>query len=125
MPKAFSNTTHVRQLRRRLRKHPAGHGIRIAACFLDLQLCSLTPSFRPWRNIPTSFIPIDNMKTINGVEVLDTLDEILRPAHTALLVVDVQNDFCHPDGHFAKYGKALGIRRRSSICVRVARFMVK
>ncbi|MBA3478498.1 MAG: isochorismatase family protein, partial [Lautropia sp.] len=48
------------------------------------------------------------MKTINGVEVLDTLDEILRPAHTALLVVDVQNDFCHPDGHFAKYGKVLG-----------------
>ena len=48
------------------------------------------------------------MKTINGVEVRDTLDEILRPAHSALLVVDVQNDFCHPDGHFAKHGKALG-----------------
>ncbi len=48
------------------------------------------------------------MKNINGVEVLDTIDEILRPGHTALLVIDVQNDFCHPEGHFARYGKALG-----------------
>jgi nicotinamidase-related amidase len=48
------------------------------------------------------------MKNINGVEVLDTIDEILRPGHTALLVIDVQNDFCHPEGHFARYGKSLG-----------------
>ncbi len=26
------------------------------------------------------------------------------PAHTALIVVDVQNDFCHPDGAVAKMG---------------------
>ena len=45
------------------------------------------------------------MKTINGVPVCDTLDEIVDPRHTALLVVDVQNDFCHPEGHFARHGK--------------------
>ena len=47
------------------------------------------------------------MRTINGVEVLDTLPELVDPAHTALVVVDLQNDFCHPDGHFARYGKDL------------------
>lgn len=31
---------------------------------------------------------------------LDALD----PRRTALLVVDVQNDFCHPDGYFARFG---------------------
>jgi len=45
------------------------------------------------------------MKTINGVTVLDTLEELVNPTHTALIVVDVQNDFCHSDGHFAKHGK--------------------
>jgi nicotinamidase-related amidase len=28
--------------------------------------------------------------------------EYVDPAHTALLVVDVQNDFCHPDGAFGR-----------------------
>ena len=40
-----------------------------------------------------------------GREFLDTLDELVDPRWTALLVVDVQNDFCHVDGHFAKFGK--------------------
>lgn len=35
-------------------------------------------------------------------EVLDTLEAQLAPAHTALLLVDVQNDFVHPDGTLAK-----------------------
>lgn len=30
-----------------------------------------------------------------------TLEEKLHPAQTALLIVDVQNDFCHPDGFYA------------------------
>ena len=33
-----------------------------------------------------------------------TLEEKLNPRHTAVLVVDVQNDFCHPDGFFALAG---------------------
>lgn len=47
------------------------------------------------------------MKQINDVWVYDTLAELVDPEHTALLIVDVQNDFCHPEGHFARYGKDL------------------
>jgi ureidoacrylate peracid hydrolase len=32
------------------------------------------------------------------------LKEILRPSSTAVMVVDVQNDFCHSDGVFAQTG---------------------
>lgn len=34
-----------------------------------------------------------------------TLEEILKPQNCALLVVDVQNDFCDPEGKFAKWGR--------------------
>lgn len=51
------------------------------------------------------------MKTIAGVDVLDSIEELVDPAHTAVLVVDVQNDFCHPNGHFARYGKDLTTTR--------------
>jgi ureidoacrylate peracid hydrolase len=47
------------------------------------------------------------VKTINGVSVLDTLEELVDPAHTAVVVVDVQNDFCHAEGHFGRHGKNL------------------
>ena len=33
------------------------------------------------------------------VKLLDTLPERIDPAHTAMLVVDVQNDFCAPGGY--------------------------
>lgn len=32
----------------------------------------------------------------------NTLEELVDPAHTAVLVVDMQNDLCHPDGRFAQ-----------------------
>jgi ureidoacrylate peracid hydrolase len=47
------------------------------------------------------------MRHINGIPVLDTLEELVSPAHTAVLCVDVQNDFCHKDGHFARHGKTM------------------
>lgn len=47
------------------------------------------------------------MRVINGVAVRDTLAELVDKRSTALVVIDVQNDFCHADGHFAKYGKDL------------------
>ncbi len=47
------------------------------------------------------------MRDAFGMMVLDTLDELIDPRWTALLVVDVQNDFCHPDGHFARHGRDL------------------
>jgi len=45
------------------------------------------------------------MREISGVQFYDTLEEILQPSHCALLVVDMQNDFCSPDGHFARNAK--------------------
>lgn len=32
------------------------------------------------------------------------LDALVDPAHTALVIVDMQNDFCHPDGVMAQAG---------------------
>lgn len=45
------------------------------------------------------------MKTVNGVRVFSEVSEMLDPTHTALLVVDVQNDGCLPEGWFAQHGK--------------------
>ena len=45
------------------------------------------------------------MKTILGREVLDTLEELVDPRWTAVLAIDIQNDFCMPQGHFHRYGK--------------------
>ena len=41
---------------------------------------------------------------ISHVEPLAELDQKLRPAHTALIVIDVQNDFCADDGVMAIEG---------------------
>lgn len=45
------------------------------------------------------------MRDAHGMMVLDTLAELIDPRWTAILAVDIQNDFCHPDGHFARHGK--------------------
>lgn len=45
------------------------------------------------------------MRTVGEVTLLDTVEEILMPGHTALLVVDVQNDGCLPSGWFAQQGR--------------------
>lgn len=39
--------------------------------------------------------------------MLRTLAEKVAPGHTALLIVDVQNDFCAPDGAFGRLGRDL------------------
>jgi nicotinamidase-related amidase len=44
------------------------------------------------------------MREVNGVAVRDSLAEVVAPP-VAVVVVDVQNDFCHPEGHFARHGK--------------------
>lgn len=48
------------------------------------------------------------MRTINGISVLDSLEEFVDPRHAALVIVDMQNDFCHPDGLYAQCGKDIG-----------------
>ena len=45
------------------------------------------------------------MRDVSGTMVRDSLSELVAAETTALLVVDVQNDFCHDDGHFARHGK--------------------
>jgi len=45
------------------------------------------------------------MKIILNRQVLDALPELVDPRHAAVVVIDIQNDFCSPKGHFARYGK--------------------
>ena len=40
------------------------------------------------------------MITALGKEVFSSLEEVADPKHTALVVIDVQNDFCSPKGLF-------------------------
>jgi nicotinamidase-related amidase len=49
------------------------------------------------------------MLKVHGREVLETLAEIADPAHTALLIIDVQHDFCSPDGLYGSLGKDLAM----------------
>lgn len=44
------------------------------------------------------------MRTVGNRTYYDTLDEMVAPRHSALLVVDMQNDFTHPDGYYARRG---------------------
>jgi ureidoacrylate peracid hydrolase len=44
-------------------------------------------------------------RRIAHVAPLTTLAEKVRPSHTALVVIDVQNDFCADDGFVAKGGR--------------------
>ena len=39
-----------------------------------------------------------------GKEIPESLEETDHPSRTALVVVDLQNDFAHPDGYFGKGG---------------------
>ncbi len=44
------------------------------------------------------------MEIIAGKQVFTTPEEILDPSHTALIVVDMQNDFCAPGGLWHSLG---------------------
>lgn len=61
------------------------------------------------------------MKRIGGTAFFDRLEEIVDPSHSALLVVDMQNDFCDAAGHFARAGRDVG--RISAIVPETARFV--
>ena len=45
------------------------------------------------------------MRVIYGKEVFETLEEVVDPKHTALILVDMQNDFCIPGGDFEHTGE--------------------
>ena len=61
------------------------------------------------------------MKIVNGVAVFSDLGEIVAPQHTALLVVDMQNDLVLSEGWFAKNGK--DVSHVGQIIPRVARLV--
>jgi nicotinamidase-related amidase len=44
------------------------------------------------------------MLRIRGKQVRETVAELVDPGSTALIVIDMQNDLCHPDGAFAAAG---------------------
>ena len=44
------------------------------------------------------------MLRVNDVDVFDTADELLDPKHTALLVIDMQNEMGSNKGGYAKNG---------------------
>jgi len=37
-------------------------------------------------------------KVVFGKQILTTLEELVAPSHTALIIIDAQNDFCSPGG---------------------------
>jgi nicotinamidase-related amidase len=49
------------------------------------------------------------MIRISGKEVFTELGELVDPAHTALLLVDMQRDFVEPDGAFGRLGVDLSM----------------
>ena len=46
-------------------------------------------------------------RTVFGKELFMTLEEILSPGHTALILVDPQNDFCSPGGYIDRLNPAV------------------
>lgn len=42
------------------------------------------------------------------------LKELLVPAYSAILAIDIQNDPCHPEGLFAKLGLDVSLRREAA-----------
>ena len=55
------------------------------------------------------------MERIGGKEIFETLAELVLPQHTALLIHDMQNDFCAPSGKlFDKIGSA-GVSIREAV----------
>jgi hypothetical protein len=44
------------------------------------------------------------VREVEGKQVFTTLDELVDPRHTALVVVDMQRDFCTPGGAFDRLG---------------------
>lgn len=44
------------------------------------------------------------MKWVDDRSYYDSVEEMVEPGRVALLVIDQQNDFTHPDGYYAKFG---------------------
>ena len=42
------------------------------------------------------------MLVIHGKGIFSTLEELVNPKYTALLLIDIQNDFVMPEGYYCK-----------------------
>lgn len=42
------------------------------------------------------------------------LTELIHPNHSAVIVIDVQNDACHPDGLYARSGRDISLRQKAA-----------
>jgi ureidoacrylate peracid hydrolase len=60
-------------------------------------------------NDDTSRASIDAARSLAHVAPLTSLSDKVRPAHTALLVIDMQNDFCADTGFVAKGGRDVSL----------------
>lgn len=58
------------------------------------------------------------MIEVFGRKVFTTLEELVDPAHTALVLIDIQNDFCSEGGLMHELGKDLSMMRRMIPTVR-------
>jgi len=58
---------------------------------------------------------------IDGKRVYTELAELVEPSHTALVVIDMQNDFCSAEGSFAKQG--LDLSAYDSMVPRLAKLL--
>jgi nicotinamidase-related amidase len=63
----------------------------------------------------------DGVRKIGDSAFYDRLDEIVATDHTALLIVDMQNDFASSTGHFARYGR--DVTRIQAIVPRISRLI--
>ena len=60
------------------------------------------------------------MIKVNGVEALNTLQELVDPAYAAILVIDMQNEIVAKTGGYAKHGYDIsGIRQAIPVIRRV------
>ena len=51
------------------------------------------------------------MQVVHGKRVFDSLSEVVDPGHTAVVVVDMQNDLASPDGLAARRGGNVSTQR--------------
>jgi nicotinamidase-related amidase len=50
--------------------------------------------------------PVRSEKIVNGVEVLTTIEELVSPVHSAVIVIDMQNEIVSTEGGYARKDKS-------------------
>jgi nicotinamidase-related amidase len=61
------------------------------------------------------------MRQVDGRLIYDTTDELVDPSHTALVLIDIQNDFCSSGGTFDRSG--YDVSMYSAMIPRTARLL--